>query len=97
MGNFIVAQEVTTINNSSWTLLTGSNIIANEFRIYENTGVDIKISHFADGSKPITIPGGSQYHANVLFPVKAPHGDGTGIYAQAVSDASGTVEFESYH
>lgn len=95
MKNKIVAQEITAINSSTWTLLVGSNLWGHSFRIYETTGGDIQISHFAAGTKPITIPGGSQYKADILFPVASPHGDGTGIYAKTVSESSGTVEFES--
>lgn len=91
----IVSQEVTTINNSTWTLLVGSTAWANGFRVYENTGVDIQISHFSAGTKPMTIPAGSQYQSPVLIPVPSPHGDGTGVYAKTVSASSGTVEFES--
>lgn len=91
----IVAQETTAINNSTWTLLVGSNLWGHSFRIYETSGVDIQISHFAAGTKPITIPAGSEYKNEILFPVPASHGDGTGIYAKTVSASSGTVEFES--
>jgi hypothetical protein len=91
----LISQEVTTINNSTWVLLVGSNLSAHEFRIYENTGVDIQVSHSATGAKPRTIPAGSQYQASLAIPLVSPHGDGTGIYAKTVSASAGLVEFES--